>query len=306
MRLGVNIAAGGPISDFETIVQRVIDAERDGFDSVWFNSGAAGEPLTAIAVAGRETSRIRLMTAIAVTYTRHPYLMAQQALTANAACRGRLILGVGPSHRASMERLGVSYEGAAANVREYVTVLRGLMRGDAQQFQGRFYRVEGQLQLPWAAPCPVVIAALAPRMLRTAGELADGTVTWMVGRRTLETHIRPRLLEAAAAGGRPQPEIYVGLPVAVTDDAKAARERANQSFANYADLPVYKRMLDIEGTDPGGILVCGNEAEVEAQLRSFAAAGASEIGVTPFPVGDNPAASVARTRELLKGLVGKL
>jgi len=306
MRLGVNIAAGGPISDFKTIVQRAIDAERDGFDSVWFNSGAAGEPLTAIAVAGRETGRIRLMTAIAVTYTRHPYLMAQQALSTNAACGGRLVLGVGPSHRVSMERLGIAYEGAAANVREYVTVLRGLMDGEAVRFRGRFYQVEGQLQLAWAAPCPVVIAALAPRMLRTAGELADGTVTWMAGRRTIETHIRPRLLEAAAAAGRPEPQIYVGLPVAVTDDPKAARERANQSFANYADLPVYKRMLDIEGTNPGGILVCGSEAEVEAQLRGFAAAGASEIGVTPFPVGDNPAASVARTRELLKGLVGKL
>ena len=306
MRLGINIATGGTPSDFNAIVNRVIEAEKDGFENVVFNSGAVGEPLTVMAVAGRETSRIELSTSIVVTYTRHPFVMAQQALTANAACNGRLTLGVGPSHRVSMDRLGFDYDRAAAHTREYVTVLKGLLSGESVDFKGEFYNVEAQLSLPWAQPCPVVVAALAPLMLKMAGELADGTTTWMVGLKTMQEHIIPRITAAAREASRPAPRICIGLPVVVTDDVPAARARAAQSFANYGNLPVYKRMLDLEGGGPEEVLVAGTENEVAQQLRAFAAGGASEFNATPFPVGDNPAASVQRTRELLISLAGKL
>lgn len=305
MRLGITVA-GAPVRDFNSIVQRVIDAEKDGFDTIWFNWAAAGEPLTAMAVAGRETSRIELMTAIAVTYTRHPSLMAQQALIANAACDGRLTLGIGPSHRPSMERLGIDYDRAAVHTREYVSVLKALIDNQNVDFHGEFYNVETQLQIPWAPPCQVVVAALAPRMLRMAGELADGTVTWMVGLETMKQHIIPRITAAADAAGRPAPRICIGLPVTVTDDVAAARAKAAESFGFYGNLPAYKRVLDIEGGGPEDVLVCGNEDQVADQLRAFAAAGATEFNANPFVVGENAAASAQRTRELLKSLVGAL
>lgn len=306
MRLGIT-AAGGTVADFNAIIQRVIDAEADGFDTIWFNSGALGEPLTAIAIAGRETQRIELMTAITVTYTRHPFLMAQQALSTSEACGGRFTLGIGPSHRVSMERLGIDYNRAAAHTREYVTVLQALLSNQTVEFHGEFFNVETQLGMPWAQHRPpVVVAALAPLMLRMAGELADGTVTWMVGLETMKQHIIPRITAAAQAANRPAPRICIGLPVTVTDDVPAARAKAAQSFGFYGALPVYKRVLDIEGGGPADVLVCGNEDEVAAQLRAFAAAGATEFNANPYPVGDNPAASVQRTRELLKSLAGTL
>ena len=306
MKLGISISEPGQPNDLQSAVGRVVQAEKDGFESVWFNSGAVGEPLTVIALAGRETSRIEMTTAIVVTYTRHPFVLAQQALTTNAATNGRLTLGIGPSHAVAMQRLGFSWERVAVHTREYLTVLRGLIDEQKSQFSGEFYNVDTSLAMPWAAPCPVVVAALAPLMLKTAGELADGTVTWMVGLKTLESHIRPRITRAASAAGRPAPRICIGLPVAVCDDASQAREQAARTFSFYGTLPVYKRVLDIEGADAQDVIVCGTESEVEAQLRAFAAAGATEFNAAPMAVGDDVAKSVARTRELLKGLVGKL
>jgi alkanesulfonate monooxygenase SsuD/methylene tetrahydromethanopterin reductase-like flavin-dependent oxidoreductase (luciferase family) len=180
------------------------------------------------------------------------------------------------------------------------------MREGKVDFSGEFFRVESALQVGWGRPCPVIISALAPVMLKAAGEIADGTVTWMVGPKTLATHIVPRMARAAAAAGRPAPRVCVGLPVCVCDDQQEGRRRASELFQMYAGLPNYARVLAIEGTDPGGVAVCGTEAEVESQLRALAAAGATEFGANPFTLGDNPAASLARTRELLKGLVGKI
>ncbi|HLF77066.1 MAG TPA: TIGR03564 family F420-dependent LLM class oxidoreductase [Dehalococcoidia bacterium] len=306
MRIGVSIAQSGEPNDLNSAVNRVIQAEKDGFEAITFNSGAVGEPLTVIAVAGRETSRIQLMTTIVVTYTRHPFLLAQQALTANAATGGRLTLGIGPSHAVAMERLGFDWSRAGSHTREYVTILKSLIDTQKVQFKGEFFNVETSLQLTWASSCPVLIAALAPRMLQTAGELADGTVTWLAGLKTIRDHIKPRISHAASAAGRPAPRICVGLPVAVCDNPAEAREQAAKTFSNYGSLPVYRRVLDVEGGNAEDVLVAGNENEVEAQLRAFAAAGATDFTATPFAVGDNVAASVQRTRELLKSLVGKI
>jgi F420-dependent oxidoreductase-like protein len=243
---------------------------------------------------------------VVVTYTRHPVLMAQQALTANAATGGRFTLGIGPSHRPAIERLGLSYERTALHMREYLTVLQSLIQTGRAAFQGEMYRVDSALSMPWAPQCQVVVAALAPLMLKAAGELADGTVTWLAGPGALRSHIVPRISAAAASAGRPAPRVCVGLPVAVCDDAAAGRAKARNTYANYASLPNYKRLLDIEDTDVGGVAVCGTEVEVEAQLRRIAAAGAGEFHAYPFPVGDDVQASLARTRELLKALVGKV
>jgi F420-dependent oxidoreductase-like protein len=306
MKIGLSIAQSGEPNDLNSAVERVIRAERDGFEAITFNSGAVGEPLTVISVAGRETERIEFVTTIVITYTRHPFLMAQQALTANAAVNGRLTLGIGPSHAVGVEPLGFDWSRSGSHTREYVMVLKGLIDTRKVQFHGEFFNVETALQLPWAPSCPVIISALAPRMLRTAGELADGTVTWLAGLKTVRDHIKPRISQAAADAGRPAPRICVGLPVAVCDDVAAAREQASKSFALYGSLPVYRRLLDVEGGNAEDVLVAGNESEVEAQLRAFAAAGATEFMATPFAVGDNVAASVQRTRELLKALAGKI
>jgi len=161
--------------------------------------------------------------------------------------------------------------------------------------------------MPGASPFPILVSALAPVMLRATGELADGTITWMSGRKTIETHIAPRINKAAEAAGRARPRVCTGLPVAVTNDKDAAFEQAAETFQNYGRLTNYRRMLDIEGVgSPAEVAIIGNEAEVEKQLRSFAEAGATDFLGAAFPVGQDAQASVARTERLLASLVGKI
>ncbi|HET9476357.1 MAG TPA: LLM class flavin-dependent oxidoreductase, partial [Dehalococcoidia bacterium] len=161
--------------------------------------------------------------------------------------------------------------------------------------------------VPGVEPPSLLISALAPVMLRIAGEMTDGTITWMTGTKTLETHVAPRINKAAEAAGRPRPRIIAGFPVVVTDDAEAAREKAARAFVVYGTLPNYQRMLEKEGVcGPAGIAIVGNEAEVERQIREVAATGATDFLAGMFTVGDDAQASLKRTTECLKGLVGKV
>ena len=144
-------------------------------------------------------------------------------------------------------------------------------------FEGQTLRVSAKLDLLPAKPCPILVAALGPRMLRIAGELADGTITWMASRKTVATHIVPRISSVALAAGRPVPRICVGVPIAVTDDPEPVREKLAKDLRSYGRLPSYRRLLDIEGVeDPAQVVIVGNEADVERQLRDLAAVGATE------------------------------
>ena len=308
MRIGIFVGSTGADQDLEGMVQQIVDAENDGFDSFWLAQVRGVDALTLIALAGQRTRRIEMGTAVVPTFPRHPVALAQQALTAQAASNGRLVLGIGLSHRPTVEQsLGLSFERPALHMQEYISIMRSLVHDGNVDFQGEVFRVNGAIQVPSGSPFPILIAALAPRMLRIAGEQAEGTVTWMVGRKTLETHIVPRISSAARAAGRPGPRIAVGVPIAVTDDSSAGRRAAARTFSRYGELPSYRRMLDMEGVEgPQDVAVLGDEGEVERQLRELAGAGATDLLPMMFPVGDDEAASVARTRSLLKSLVGKI
>ena len=298
----------GGTNDVQGQVEAVVEAERDGFDGIWFGQIFGPDVLTVIAMAGQKTSRIELGTSVVPTYPRHPVVMAQQALTAQAAAGGRFNLGIGLSHKPVIEGMwGMSYERPAVHMREYLSVLRPLLKEGRVSFNGEFFRVSATVQVVAPEPPPVLIAALAPVMLRLAGEVADGTVTWLVGRKTLETHIVPRVNSAAKAAGRAEPRVVVALPIAVTDDVGEARERAARSFQVYGTLPNYQRVLNIEGVaGPAEVAIVGDEKEVEGQLRGIAAAGATDFLAGMFPVGDDASGSLGRTRALLKTLIGKL
>lgn len=295
-----------------TLVQAVdeaVRAEAEGFDSVWFPQlpTFGYDALTVIALAGSQTNRIELGTAVIPTFPTHPLTMAKQALTAQVACGGRLTLGLGLSHKPMIEDvMGLSYERPALHMREYLTVTKSLIDDGWVDFQGQDFQVRAELSVNESSPVPIVIAALAPRMLRMAGEIVDGTATWMAGVKTVGEHIVPRIQSAALSAGRPQPRVVVGLPVAVTDDPQSAREAAARVFERYGQLTNYRRLLDIEGVEgPSEVTVVGNEAQVEQQLRAFASAGATEFIASVLPVGENEQESIARTRSLLGSLVGK-
>jgi alkanesulfonate monooxygenase SsuD/methylene tetrahydromethanopterin reductase-like flavin-dependent oxidoreductase (luciferase family) len=156
----------------------------------------------------------------------------------------------------------------------------------------------------------VLLAALAPLMLKLAGERTDGTITWLADERAIAEHVVPRITAAAESAGRPAPRIISGLPVCVHDDESAARERAAHAFQVYGQIPTYRRMLDRGDADgPADVCIAGDETSVRAQLRSHADAGVTELAATIFPVGSTPEAraeSRQRTFDLLASLAPEL
>ena len=258
-------------------------------------------------MAGMQTSRIELGVGVVPTYPRHPAALAQQALTTATATGGRFILGIGPSHRPGMEEgFGIPYDRPALHTREYLSVMRPLLDEGAVQFNGEFFNCNLELASLERPACPILVSALAPQMLNIAGQLADGTVTWMAGPRTIESHITPRISRAAEHNGRQAPRVTVGLPTAVTDDENAGRRKAAESYARYGELVNYRRVLDIEGVEsPAEVAVIGNEASIQRQLEAFAEGGATDFVGNIFEVSGEPE-SAQRAYEALKSLVGKV
>ncbi|MDQ3294641.1 MAG: TIGR03564 family F420-dependent LLM class oxidoreductase, partial [Actinomycetota bacterium] len=241
MRFGVTIDSSQPVAEVIDDVRRLRDA---GFDLVGASQIFDYDALTLLAVVGSHVPDVELVTAVVPTYPRHPIVLAGQALTVQAATGGRLTLGIGLSHQIVIESLfGYSFEKPARHMREYLEVLLPLLRGEQVQYEGATLKAATMAPLGVDAPAPpVLLAALAPVMLKLAGAVADGTITWMVGPGTLESHIVPSITAAAEAAGRPAPRVCVGLPVCVTDDEAAARARADADFAIYGMLPSYRAM----------------------------------------------------------------
>jgi 5,10-methylenetetrahydromethanopterin reductase len=305
MKIGIGIGdIAGQAATIDDLIAYTQQAERDGFASAWFANVFGIDALTAVALVGRHTSRIALGTAVVPTFPRHPIVMAQQALTTQAACGGRFSLGIGLSHQVVIEfMLGMSFAKPYTHMKEYLAVLCPLIRTGSVSFQGSEYRVTGNVAVPGATPCPILIAALAPKMLALAGAEADGTITWMTGPNTLREHTIPRITAAAAKAGRPAPRIVVGLAVAVTDDVPAARDSAGKVFRTYNALPSYRAMLDREGAEgPASVAIVGDEESVSGQLCHLASIGVTEFMAIPFPIGRGNVASVQRTRAYLATL----
>lgn len=301
MRIGIGIGeiAGVP-GDPDGLVAQARRAEADGFASGWLANIFGMDAFIGSTLCAGATTRLELGTAVVPTYPRHPVAMAQLALSTQAAARGRFALGIGLSHQIVIEgMLGMSWARSYSHMKEYLAVLAPLVREGSVSHQGSEYRVTAQVAVPGARPCPILVAALAPRMLALTGAVADGTITWMTGAKTIREHTAPRIAEAAAQAGRPAPRVVVGLPIAVTREVAAARASAGRTFQVYGHLPSYRRMLDLEGAEgPADVALVGDESAVGEQLERLAAAGATDFLAAPFPVEGDPDAT-ERTRRLL-------
>lgn len=304
-RMKIGLPGGGSTPDH--IIRQAQRAEEDGFSSLWYASGAGADPMIAMALAGRATTRIELGTAIMQTYTCHPVLQASRSIAAGAAigAPNRFTLGVGPSHEVVVEgMLGLSYEHPGRHTEEYVRVLAPLLRGERVSFAGDEFRVNaGPIPGATEAGVQVLLSALGPRLLRVAGTYADGTVLWMANARAVAEHVTPRIQRAVTDAGRPAPRIVAGLPVAVHDDVDEARSAAAEQFSVYASLPNYQRLLKRGGVSiPAEAVIVGNEFSVADQITALFDAGATDVWAAPFPVGPDKSASRSRTRALLKEL----
>jgi 5,10-methylenetetrahydromethanopterin reductase len=274
MRIGILAAEPGGAQALGKLADQLRRAADDGFASFWLANIFGLDALTSLAVAGSQVPGIEVGTAVVPSYPRHPAVLAQQALTAALAVGpGRLTLGIGLSHKIVIEDMyGYSFDRPARHMREYLSVLLPLLDGTAVSVDGSTLSAHIGLSVPRAGRVPVLLAALAPRMLALAGEQTDGTVLWMTGPAT----------------------------VCVTGDPAAARASADKELAIYGQLPSYRAMLDREGAaGPGDVAIVGDEDAVAAQIAELAVAGVTDFTAAEFARGPDR----ERTRNLLKTLI---
>jgi 5,10-methylenetetrahydromethanopterin reductase len=300
MRIGMfrGDIADGPV---EAIVEAAGMANDAGYATFWLPQIFGHDAITALAVVGAQVPRIELGTAVVPTYPRHPIMLAEQAITTNAFSGGRLALGIGLSHQLVIENMyGLSFEKPLRHMREYLSILVPLAREGRVSFAGETLTGHMGFSIKDAAPFPILVAALGTKMLELAGTVADGTLTWMTGPATVESHVVPMITAAAQAADRPAPRVGVGLPVCVTDDPDGARELAAKTFEVYGTLPSYRAMLDREGAaGPADVALVGSEAEVAAAVQRLADGGATDFVAAPFGSGDDLRRTDAALRALL-------
>jgi F420-dependent oxidoreductase-like protein len=299
MQIGMWIDDDRPLA---AIVEDVEEAARLGFASVWFGQRTGWDPLTLITVVGSRVPDIGLGTAVVVTWPQHPLVQAAQALSTQVAVGGRLTLGVGPSHQMIVEnRYGYRWERPGQHVEEYLAVLAPALAGETVDVRAETVTAAGTVTVPGATRPPLLVAAHGPRLLRLAGEVADGVITTWTGARGLAEHVVPQV--RAAAAGRPEPQVLVGVVASLTSDPDVARAYVAERFGMAGEMPSYRRSLDRDGyAGPADTVLAGDEAQLEKAVRRFADAGATQFQLCAV----GPEADRARTVTFFGELAAQL
>src|SRR3954451_16544509 len=221
MRIGLMVGSDKDRSRADRLAGLLDDgktAESDGFASFWIPQVPGYlDAMSAVALLGQVTERIELGTAVVPIQTRHPLIMAQQALTTQVACSGRFTLGIGPSHHWIIsDQLGLPYDRPARLVRDYLDVLNAAFAGPgAVAVDNDNFRVHSPIDVADSFEMPVLLAALGPTKLRIAGEHTDGTILWMADERAIGDSVVPRSTEAAESAGRSGARVVAVVPVAL-------------------------------------------------------------------------------------------
>lgn len=314
MRIGLMVGSDKERSRADRLAGLLDDgkaAQSQGFASFWMPQVPGYlDALTAVALLGQATDRIEIGTAVVPIQTRHPLIMAQQALTTQVACEGRFTLGIGPSHHWIIaDQLGLPYDRPARLVRDYLDVLDAAFAGPGPvAVDNDSYHVHGSVDVTDAYPMPVLVAALGPTMLRIAGERTGGTILWMADERSIGDYVVPTITKAAAEAGRDGIRVVAGVPVALCADSEVDGARAYASdVLGHADFsPNYVRLLEHgDAEDVGDTMAAGDEAAVIARLRRYRDAGVTDLAVRVVPLGDVASerqASRQRTQEFVASL----
>lgn len=307
-RIGISLAA----APAPALVDAIVEAEAAGVSQLWMTQNPiSNDTLTIFAAALGRTSSIRLGTSIVPTYPRHPLALAQQAATVAALGPGRLRLGVGPSHRPTIEHAyGLPMDAPLEHLREYIAVLRAALWEGQVEHQGRFFTARAR---PNSAPrLPLLVSALGEQAFRLAGEVSDGAISWNCPPAYLRDVALPALRAGAQAAGRPTPPLVAHMHVALSTDTAAVVAAAKKALAGYAKMPFYANMFAAAGypvqADGGvsdalvdSIVIMGDRATVAARLHELLESGLDELLLTNVPRGD-----AAAERAQLFQMVGSL
>lgn len=282
--LGVPLgwAAGTSINSIEELRAEARYAIDAGFDALWVSQIFGVDPVVALAAVASEVEPLaEVGTSVVPIYGRHPLALAAMARTAQSALGGRFTLGIGPSHALVVEGFyGESYDRPFTHTAEFVEALDPLLRGEPCDVNGDEVTSKGWLTIE-SEPVPILLAALGPRMLDLAGRRCAGTSLGPgMSPSVIAEHVVPRIRAAADEAGRPEPRIKALVTVAVTSDPGALIADQRESSALYADLPAYRRVLDLAGLEsPADVLIAGSIDEVVAGMAEYVAAGATELRV---------------------------
>lgn len=301
MRIAINASAMPLSPDLDGLVSHAQTAAADGFSGWWLAQTGMVDALTVFAALGPPSPGMELGTAVIPTFPRHPSMLAAQAITTQAAVGGNLTLGIGLSHRPQVEeRWGMSFAKPIRHMLDYLDVLQPLLANGIVNHSGEAFTMRLTEPMPkiTEAKLPVMIAALGPQMLKIAGRRTAGTILWMVGPRTIASHIVPTITKAAAAADREPPRVLCSLPLVVTDNPQEVRDFTAVALQVYGELPSYRAMLDREGAaGPADVCLIGTEEEVADRLGAIRTAGATDFAAVEFGLNDEDA---ARTRAFLK------
>jgi F420-dependent oxidoreductase-like protein len=278
MTIGAALPAGDA-GHAKNIVDELIAQTRQaadaGLSSVWFTQLFDHDAISLAALAGRAVPGIEVGTAVVPLYSRHPLVIASLAQTAQAATGGRFTLGVGLGVRGLLEpAYGLPYPPPIRLLRESLEVLNQALDGDQVSFTGSSVVARPSLSTAVAGGegVQLLVAAMGPQALRATAEFADGTIPFLAGPRALERQIVPAFADSF------EPRIVAAVPAVVTDDVDAVRAIATVTLGYYADIPSYRRILDVEGvTHPADLALIGSETEVAKGIRRYFDAGATDV-----------------------------
>lgn len=281
--LNLNPSADNAVDDAIAQARRAYDA---GVRQLWLAQMADVDAIALAGLIGAAIPGLGVGTSVVPINPRHPLLISAAAQTAQAASHGQFSLGLGlgaPDVEKAV--FGTAWSNTVTRLREHLTVLRSVFNTGAVDFQGSEIASSPQwpVSVAGGTPIPIYVAAMGPKALQVTGELADGTLPYLAGPRTVGEFIVPTINAAAAAAGRPTPRVIAMVPVLVTDDVSAGRAWAAEQLAFYETIPSYQKVIAREGVDRAADLAAiGTAEEVTRQLRRYLDAGATDIAVSPL------------------------
>ncbi len=172
----VGVAVSGPtIREIQAMILR---AEELGIHAAWMTTGGARpDSITAFAATAGLTERIKLGTSIVPTYPRHPLVMVQQAQIVATLAPGRFRLGVGPSHRPTIEAMGIDFNAPLGHLREYLQILKAIMQQGRVDFDGEHYTAHDGIAEP--LDIEIMGSALRKGSFELCGAESDGAISWI-------------------------------------------------------------------------------------------------------------------------------
>jgi F420-dependent oxidoreductase-like protein len=257
-----------------------------GVRQIWLAQQFDHDAIGLAGLIGAAVPGLGVGTSVVPLNPRHPLIVASQAQTAQAAAHGNFSLGIGlGAHKPEQDAFGTQWPNSIGRLREHLQVLRSIFDDGVVEFGGDEFTAKPAwpVSVRGGTPIPVYVAAMGPKALQVTGELADGTLPFLAGPRTIEEFIVPTITKAAADAGRSAPKIIAMVPALVTDDAEAGRALAAETLAFYGTIPSYQKVIEREGLDAIADLAAVGDADaVRKHLRRYLDAGATDVALSPL------------------------